>query len=886
MQPRLPRNSGSPAAAAPASSSFSSHYSSSPSPSPSINPFAAGALRSVHQAAGSALAGSSPPGPAATAAAAAHAFRGMSEATAVAAGGRARGATVSTMPANIRRSEGSRQQQQQQQAQTPQQRPLARSSSVSAAGKDARCEQIVQSFYSKAAQVVGQLRGGAALGSRQLGRSSGYGSGPGASDWAMNASSTCSSVQDGRRRSNRWFNLCLDDQADIRDSVSAWRQAVAAPHPAPLPMFIDVCLDVSHVTEAELLQLTDIYGRAWTVDLDSATAGRASAIVVETWRLDLDAGLAEAVDLPRVYKQAIVFFRSLYAFASLLPATQLARHVAQRSDGGLGMFCAFRADVHQRAGTLALDAGLTGTDKFLESHVFAPVATPLGAFAMGVQYRRECVFAVARAHGGEEVDAYEGLGAVLDEAYFAPTLSPRSQGAHVTQQHPQHRQPPPQQRPQSLQRAVAVPSVNPFRARPLSLGESSSLPAMVAQMRGSSPGQSARRVSLGTRSVVASEPVTGAYADHHAGDAGSVLHRSVMLRRFGDALSPGEHSGQARAFDGGSVRSVSSSGGSAGSPGVAPFRSPSLSETPGGWRVRSSVAAAEPVPMPLPMRAESMDVGSAASSHSRGLASSFGNRRASVTRRRTSMLGGSGGSGAAAAAAPSSSLPRRATVAGDDDGGISEFIRMVDSRQPLRAAAGSLRAARRKEGPHLDRFHGALLEFTGLSQDVMGSVVLGRAAPGQQQQQAGVQSAAGFRTERPHVREAAAGRDAEREPQLPAPVSIPGGGRRGAGVRGRSQPATYGPLDASGFVPRLMTPQPHVAVVRSPPEAFSPPPVASPVSPVRPNFPPLSFIVPRARVEQAENGGGSRSRSRSRSRSGSGPAADDDLMFQMDGSLH
>ncbi|KAJ2777108.1 autophagy protein 13 [Coemansia interrupta] len=723
MQPRLPRNSGSPTMAA--ASSFSSHYSSSPSPSPSINP-----------------------------------FRGVSEASVAASGGRARGATVSTMPANIRRSEGGRQPQQPQ-PQPPQQRPPTRSSSVSVAERDARCEQIVQSFYSKAAQVVGQLRGGAAQGSRRLGRSSGYGSGPGASDWALNVSSTSSLQQQqpqhppDRRRSNRWFNLCLDDLADIRDEASVWRQAVASAYPAPPPMFIDVCVDVSRVGDGELLQVTDIFGRAWAVDLDaSADGGRAAAIVVETWRLDLDGERAAQPDLPRVYKQAIVFFRSLYAFASLLPATALARHVAQRSDGALSMFCVFRADAEAeaagRAGVVGLDAGLTGTDKFLEAHAFAPVATPLGAFTMAVRYRRECQFTVAPGHAGREPDAYGGAGAMLDDAYFAPTLSP-------------------QPRPQPVsQRTVAVPSVNPFRARPLSLGESSSLPGMIAQARGGvSPGHSSRRESLGTRGVVASEPVTGM----HAGDAGSVLHRSVMLRRFGDGMSPGEQG--TRGFESGSVRSVSSGGSTGGSAGVAPFRSPSLSESPGAWRARWS-AVVEPVHV----RAESVDVGSsAASSRSRGLASSFGNRRASRP------------------------MPN-----------------------PLRA-----------------------LSISSSSGSGGG----------------GVQ----------HVREAAAGRDHVREPQLPMPVNIPGGspGRR-LGVRGRSQPPAYGPLE-DAFVPRMTTPQPHAAMqmgTADPKDPLTPPLLRS--TPPRPNFPPLSFIVPRARVEQA---GGTR------------PAPDDDdLMFQMDGSLH
>ncbi|KAJ2360623.1 hypothetical protein IW150_007451, partial [Coemansia sp. RSA 2607] len=337
---------------------------------------------------------------------------------------------------------------------------------------------------------------------------------------------------------------------------------------------------------------------------------------------------------------------------------------------------------------------------------------------------------------------------------------------------------------------------------------------------------------------------------------GATLHRSAMRRLVGDVRSPGEQT----AGDSSSIRSTSS--GSAGS-GVAPFRSPSLS-SPGAWHGRS---LAEPGFL---ARAESLDVGSATSSRSRGLASSFGNRRTSAARR-TSMLG-------------AASLPRR-----EADDGIADFIRMVDSRQPLRVAR-----ATRTDGGRLDAFHGALNEFTGLSRDVMGSVTLGRAV----QSSATSSAAAGLRTERPmpnplrtlgasaggdndrrlHVREAAAGRDALREPVLPSPVNIPGT-RRGAQRRGWSQPAAdAADVVGAGFLPRLATPQPHVLSGRSPEARQDVQTVhiqqtVSQSPPSRPNFPPLSFIVPRARVEQA--------------RSNEGRAdADDDLMFQMDGSLH
>ncbi|KAJ2819846.1 hypothetical protein FBU31_005392, partial [Coemansia sp. 'formosensis'] len=181
LQPRLPPNSTPPVAntsanAVPAPSSFSSSYSSSPSPSPSINPYA-GSLRSMLQ-------GTHP-----------NQVQTQTPATTKAM------CLTGTMPANIRRSggpdvseppestSGSTPQplsrhytessaqgvshttdysrlQSQPQPQAPSQHRFSQvpksaqpSGSGSGSGnRDARCEQIIQNFYSKVAQVVAHLR--------------------------------------------------------------------------------------------------------------------------------------------------------------------------------------------------------------------------------------------------------------------------------------------------------------------------------------------------------------------------------------------------------------------------------------------------------------------------------------------------------------------------------------------------------------------------------------------------------------------------------------------------------------------------------------------------------------------------------------------------------
>ncbi|KAJ2850758.1 autophagy protein 13 [Coemansia brasiliensis] len=392
------------------------------------------------------------------------------------------------IPGNIRRVDSARPQQ----------------------ARDARSEQVVHNFYTKAAQVIGHLRGAAGEG------------GSGA-------------------RVDRWFGLMLADDCGLRDAARAAGRAQ----------------------------------RALVVDVE--VEARGIRTVVETWVVETDPA-ARAADLPRVYKQAIVLFRSLYAFASLLPAGAAARQIAAGSSGAR-MRCIVRNE-HEPP---ALPA-----QRDIDTHAFAPVPTPLGALSVRVRWR--CDWRLTED--------------------LLPTL----------------------------------------RGRTVS-GDSASLPA---------------RVPVGPSSA---------------------LHRSMMRRRLGGSLSPEPRSA-----------SSGSSGSVARSLGVAPFKSPSLSESPADITHRRSLIGEAAQAMPRLSESPS-SVGS----HSRRLSSSFGNRRTSL--RRIGMS------------------TRRHTLA-DTAQDIDAFIHMLDTRQPLSTYSQS----RTQPTDSLRRFRGALNDFDGMSRDMADSVYV-RAEP-------------------------------------------------------------------------------------------------------------------------------------------------------------
>ncbi|KAJ1889959.1 autophagy protein 13, partial [Coemansia sp. IMI 209127] len=282
-QHRLPPNSGaSPSAGAGAGpSSFSSSHSSSPSPSPSINPYAS-AVRSMLLDATKQTPDSSthtqqqqqhPTPPASTLPAnLRRTSRAHSESAPVPPSSRLlEGASAAATAA----AHGAQQKTWHSggSAAQPSRRPTSSNVTHGAvpttaaaalvshgSSRDTRCEQIVQNFYSKTAQVVAHLRGDGA--DAESGGSAMY---------ASSASSSVADVGSTGRRINKWFNISLEDIADAKEEAKLWRHAATAIAQAsryqqqtPPPMVIDVCLDVSAVLPDDELQVTDIFGRPWS----------------------------------------------------------------------------------------------------------------------------------------------------------------------------------------------------------------------------------------------------------------------------------------------------------------------------------------------------------------------------------------------------------------------------------------------------------------------------------------------------------------------------------------------------------------------------------------------------------------------------------------------
>ncbi|KAJ1888000.1 hypothetical protein LPJ81_006410, partial [Coemansia sp. IMI 209127] len=432
----------------------------------------------------------------------------------------------------------------------------------------------------------------------------------------------------------------------------------------------------------------------------------------------------------------------------------------------------------------------------------------MGAFSMSVQYRRECSFTCTTPNSLIQHDEFGPIGAV-DDTYFTPTLSSRS-GSHfsINRQHRLHH-PRPNDYAASTgaaagshaaseyvgRHSLTMPTVNPFRARPISVGNHSSLVGSgrlgsdiesmhiarshdsnirTASLSRYSGGSRIRAASISATGAPAIRPysldqraeaILGRLSTSAATDSGSMLHRSVMLRRLGDSLSPTEshRSGDAgsrfpattaaaaaaaaaaveaagnvsrsppkpgvpvaRTISSGASATASAAGRS--SLGVTPFKSPSLSGSPASRFISSFAEVSETMSQsrstdhdvaarrltigsgtPMPVSRGSSNISSSpshavgvqqlmtrisdspsslGSGHSRGLSSSFGNRRTSSMRnRQMSLLGTS----ATDQQAPEGlGAMRRRTVVGGlgwgdaDARDIDDFIHMVETKQPLR----------------------------------------------------------------------------------------------------------------------------------------------------------------------------------------------------------
>ena len=201
-------------------------------------------------------------------------------------------------------------------------------------------------------------------------------------------------------------------------------------------MFIEIYIDTEDLTNSQSLVIIDDRGKRWDVgeslknSIEALGRGGKDTsnprVVLERWRIELgdspkDMPKDLGTILPRIYKNSIVLFRSLYTFAKLLPAWKLKKMSKPRSPHALP-----KLKFHVSEGNHSnLSCGIDELTHPLfesrgpvtEEYSFAPVDSPAGEFSVRVSYRTNCDF---RIDNSEALLSSHFMG--MDEDMFEPSL--------------------------------------------------------------------------------------------------------------------------------------------------------------------------------------------------------------------------------------------------------------------------------------------------------------------------------------------------------------------------------------------------------------------------------------------------------------------------------
>lgn len=193
---------------------------------------------------------------------------------------------------------------------------------------------------------------------------------------------------------NQWFNLLMPTLNDewLRGEIKQWRSH-AETQVLP-PLILETYLDLRQVSGREIVVLEDDNGNSWPV-VDGGS--KKHEVVVERWLIEFDRAStlpSAVVELPLIYKEAIVLLRVLYGITRLLPAYKLKKYVAKLLLKNLTL-CNRFIDAKQpisSKGRIGLSKSIIPhqmllTDSHLAQRTFLPVETSLGSLRVSVSYR-------------------------------------------------------------------------------------------------------------------------------------------------------------------------------------------------------------------------------------------------------------------------------------------------------------------------------------------------------------------------------------------------------------------------------------------------------------------------------------------------------------------
>ena len=202
-------------------------------------------------------------------------------------------------------------------------------------------------------------------------------------------------------------------------------------------MVLETYLDAVDLTNNQSLVVVDELGRRWDVEealnTSPASSGnnstkKRSEVILERWQVKLNEPL-EALPqnlstiLPRVYRNSIVLYRSLYTYAKLLPAWQFCKRTSKgRSLQGF-------PKLKYRVLAQSLQANPSDTTdpllmplfdhhgEAVEQFSFDPIDSPAGLLSIQLTYRCHCDFRIVDS---EALLSSHFMG--MDDQLFQPSL--------------------------------------------------------------------------------------------------------------------------------------------------------------------------------------------------------------------------------------------------------------------------------------------------------------------------------------------------------------------------------------------------------------------------------------------------------------------------------
>lgn len=214
----------------------------------------------------------------------------------------------------------------------------------------------------------------------------------------------------------------------VKEDLRLWKSA--SDLSALPPMIIETYLDLRQVHPRDIVILKDDNGNPWSV---TKGGSKKHEVVLERWLIEFDrADVSGSVidELPLIYKQAIILFRSLYAYARLMPAYRLNKACLQSKSKNLSLSLGNKIlDGKQpisSRGRIGLSKSIIPHQMLTsESHIthkhFAPIQTTLGTLKVSIAYRNHHNFVI---HDNEEMLSNHFLNMDYDSKQAADKHSP------------------------------------------------------------------------------------------------------------------------------------------------------------------------------------------------------------------------------------------------------------------------------------------------------------------------------------------------------------------------------------------------------------------------------------------------------------------------------